>query len=76
MLKEGTTLPFQIIKISCINTTYTMSCDLIVYVVFMESSSQKDKKHKTLYFLFSSCFSAQQYFMVVFNMSKAIFSPS
>ena len=28
MLKEGTTLPFQMIKISCINTTYTMSCDL------------------------------------------------
>ena len=53
-----------------------MSGDLILYVVFMESSSQKDKKHTTLYFLFSSCFSAQQYFMVVFNMSKAIFSPS
>ena len=27
-LKKGATLPFQMIKISCINTAYTMSCDL------------------------------------------------
>ena len=77
MLKEGATLPFQMMKISSINTTYTMSCELRE----MESSSwkdmlQKDRKYITLYLLFSSCFSAQQYCMVVFNMSKAIFSPS
>ena len=77
MLKERATLPFQVIKISCINTMYTMSCELRE----MESSSwkdmlQKDKKYTTSYFLFSSCFSAQQYCMVVFDMSKAIFSPS
>ena len=72
MLKEGTILPFQMIKISCINTTYTMSCDLRERE--MESSSRKDKKHTT--FLFSSGFSTQQYCMVVFNMCKAIFSPS
>ena len=28
MLKEGATIPFKTIKISCINTAYTMSCDL------------------------------------------------
>ena len=28
MLKEGATLPFQMTKISCVNTAYTMSCDL------------------------------------------------
>ena len=44
----------------------------------MESSSrkdmsQKDKKYTTLYFLFSSCFSGQQYCMVIFNMSRTIF---
>ena len=43
----------------------------------MESSVQKDKprkdkKYVTLYFLFSSCFSAQRWGIVIFNMSKAI----
>ena len=28
MLKEGATVPFKTIKISCINTAYTMRCDL------------------------------------------------
>ena len=28
MLKEGATLPFQMIKISCINIAYKISCDL------------------------------------------------
>ena len=36
--------------------------------------SRKDKKYTNLYFLFSSRFSTQQYCMVIFNMSRAIFS--
>ena len=28
MLKERATIPFKSIKISCINTAHTMSCDL------------------------------------------------
>ena len=28
MLKEWATIPFKTIKISCVNTAYTMSCDL------------------------------------------------
>ena len=53
MLKERATLPFQVIKISCINTMFTMSCELRE----MESSSwkdmlQKDKKYTTSYFCF------------------------
>ena len=73
----GATIPFKTIKISYTNTAYTMSCDLRKRWSHCHGiMSWKDKKYTTLYFLFSCCFSTHQYSMVIFNMSKAIFSSS
>ena len=74
MLKERATLPFQMIKISSINTAWTVTSETEMESWSQKDMSQKDKKYKTLYFLFS-CFNAQQYCLVISNMSKAIFSP-
>ena len=78
MLKEGATIPFKTIKISCINIVYTMSCDLRKRSSHCHRRTCHGRTKSTwLYiFLFSFCFSTQQYCMVIFNMCRAIFSPS
>ena len=48
MLKEGATIPFKTIKISCINTAYTMSCDLRKRWIVTEGQ----KVHNFIFFAF------------------------
>ena len=78
MLKEGATIPFKTIKISCINTAYTMSCDLRKRWSHCHGRTCHGRTKSTQLYIF--------YFRLVsghnntawlfFNMSKAIFSPS
>ena len=54
MLKEGATISFKTIKISCINNAYTMSCDheRAGVIVTEGHVTERQKVHNFIFFVF------------------------
>ena len=78
MLKEGATIPFKTIKISCINTAYTMSCDLRIRWshCYGRTCHGRTKSTQLYIFCFLLVWVHSNTAWLFFNMSKAIFSSS